>query len=86
MPSLQGLLAVDFGAADVGTLGVRWPELCMFIFGGESLAAATLVRVDLEQLLFQGGRGSTASQRTYRELAPIYAVGKVPVYFGRECR
>ena len=86
MPSLQGLLAVDFGAADVGTLGVRWPELCMFIFGGESLAAATLVRVDLEQLLFQGGRGSTASQRTYRELAPIHAAGKVPVYFGRECR
>ena len=86
MPSLQGLLAVDFGAADVGTFGVRWPELCMFIFGGESLAAATLVRVDLEQLLFQGGRGSTASQRTYRELAPIHAAGKVPVCFGRECR
>ena len=86
MPSLQGLLAVDFGAADVGTLGVRWPELCMFIFGGESLAADTVVRVDLEQLLFQGGRGSTASQRTYRELAPIHAAGKVPVYFCRECR
>ena len=86
MPSLQGLLAVDFGVADVGTLGVRWPELCMFIFGGERLAADTVVRVDLEQLLCQGGRGSTTSQRTYRELATIHAAGKVPVYFCRECR
>jgi len=26
-----------------------------------------------------GGRGSTASQRTHGELAPIHAAGKVPV-------
>ena len=53
----------------------RWPELSMFIFGGESLAADTVVRVDLEQLLFEGGRGRTASQRAYRELAPVHAAG-----------
>ena len=27
----------------------------------------------------QGGKGSTASRRTYRELAPSHAAGKVPV-------
>ena len=57
----------------------------MFIFGGESLAADTVVRVDLEQLLFEGGRGSSASQRAYRELAPVHAAGEVPVSLGREC-
>ncbi|CAE8644794.1 unnamed protein product [Polarella glacialis] len=34
----------------------------------------------------QEGRGSTASQRTDGELAPIHAAGKVPVPCGRECQ
>ncbi|CAE8617423.1 unnamed protein product [Polarella glacialis] len=34
----------------------------------------------------QEGRGSTASQRTDGELAPIHAAGKVPVPWGRECQ
>ena len=53
MPSLQGMVAVDFGAADVGALGVRWPELCMCMLDGESSSADTTERVDLEQMLFQ---------------------------------
>ena len=85
MSSLQGLVAVDLSAADVETLGVRLPELCMFIFGGESLATDIVVRVDLEQLLSQGGKASMASQRAYRELSPIHATGKGPVYLGRDC-
>ena len=32
-----------------------------------------------------GGRGSTATQPTHRELAPQHAAGKVPVPLGREC-
>ena len=32
-----------------------------------------------------GGRGSTATQPTHRELAPKHAAGKVPVPWGREC-
>ncbi|CAE8683249.1 unnamed protein product [Polarella glacialis] len=34
----------------------------------------------------QEGRGSTASQGTDGELAPIHAAGKVPVPCGRECQ
>ena len=33
-----------------------------------------------------GGRGSTATQPTHRELAPEHAAGKVPVPLGRECQ
>ena len=34
----------------------------------------------------KGGRGSTATQPTHRELAPEHAAGKVPVPLGRECQ
>ena len=33
-----------------------------------------------------GGRRSTASQRTHKEVTPIFAAGKVPVPLGRECQ
>jgi len=33
-----------------------------------------------------GSRGSTGSQRSYGELAPTHAAGKVPVPLGRDCQ
>ena len=62
----------------MGTLGVRWMELCMLIFGGESLAADTVVRVDLEQLRFKGaGEARLRSAHTGSSL-PSMLRGKSP--------